>query len=117
MSGPANLAGTLPDGEANGLAAIARELVENPKRYHVVVAIIDTKSVKTNVDNGARVATVRVRRIEVIIDGEDREHMRRLLMREYERRTGQLVLPFELEADIIRAFDTDPTEDNQGDTP
>ena len=107
MSGPANLAAALPAGEANGLAVIADQLVAHPSLPHVVVAIVDTKSVRTNVDDGTQVATVRVRRIEVIADPADREHLRRLLMREFERRTGQAVLPFDLEVEVRRAFDTD----------
>lgn len=117
MSGPANLAATLPAGDANGLAAIAGELVTHPARAHVIVAIVDTKTVKTNVDDGTRVATVRVRRIEVIGDPDDREHLRRLLMREYERRTGQPMLPFDLEVEVRRAFDATDTHDNREDTP
>jgi hypothetical protein len=114
VSGPANLSGTLPAGEANGLGAIAADLVDHPTVPRVVVAILDTKSVRTNVDDGTRVATVRVRRIEVIADPADRENLRRLLMREFERRTGQAVLPFDLEVEVRRAFDTDQ---QHGDTP
>lgn len=115
MSGrPANLAGTLPAGDANGLAAIADQLVEHPALPRVVVAIVDVKSVRTDVDDGTRAATVRVRRVEVITDTADQEQLRRLLMREFERRTGQAVLPFELESDVRRAFDH---TDQPGDTP
>lgn len=116
MSGPANLSGALPAGEANGLAAIARDLVEHPTAAHVIVAIIDTKSIRTLVDDGTRVATVRVRRIEAISDPGDRDQLRRLLMREYERRTGQVTLPFDLEVEVRRAFDHTDT-DNREDTP
>jgi hypothetical protein len=59
----ANLNGALPSGEANGLAAIARELVDNPNKVR----------------------------------------------REWERRTGKTVLPFELEEDMRAAFGDDPT--------
>lgn len=113
MSGQTHMSGALPAGDANGLAAIARDLVESPARPHVVVAIVDAKTVRTNVDDGARLATVRVRRIEAISDPTDREHLRRLLMREFERRTGQAVLPFDLEVEVRRAFD----DHERGDTP
>lgn len=105
MSGPANLSGALPAGEANGLAAIARELVEHPTRRHVIVAVIDTVKVTTRVDDATRQATVRVRRVEVIRDRDDREHLQRLLQREFERRTGQTVLPLDLETEVRQAFD------------
>lgn len=106
-----NMAGMLPEGDANGLAPIALELVEHPRRRHVVVAIVDTKSIKTNVDDGSRTATVRIRRIEAITDPGDRAHMQRLLMREFERRTGETVLPFDLENDVRAAFEDDQTGD------
>lgn len=107
------MAGMLPEGDANGLAAIGLELVEHPRRRHVVIAIVDTKTIKTNVDTGARTATVRIRRIEAITDPGDRGHLQRLLMREFERRTGQTVLPFDLESEVRAAFGDDQT----GDTP
>ena len=105
MSGPANLSGALPAGESNGLAAIARDLVEHPTRRHVVVAVVDTVKVTTKVDDGTRQATVRVRRIEVMRDPDDREHLVRLLQREFERRTGQTVLPLDLETELRQALD------------
>jgi hypothetical protein len=111
---PASLAASLPAGEANGLAAIADQLVEHPAVPRVVVAIVDVRSVRTDVDDGTRSATVRVRRVEVITNTDDQDQLRRLLMREFERRTGQAVLPFELEADVRRAFDH---TDDHGDTP
>ena len=106
MAGPASLAGNLPDGPANGLAVIAGELVEHPTRVHVVVALIDTCKVTTRVDSGNQVATVRVRRLEVITDPADAAQLRHLLEREFERRTGQCVLPFDLEQDVRAAFET-----------
>src|SRR4051794_17206495 len=111
MAAVANLSGRLPEGEGNGLAAVVRQLIEEPSRVHVVLALIDTASITTKVDSGERVPTVRVRRIEVIVDPDDREHMRRLIMREYERRTGKAVLPFNLEADLEAAFGDTPTDD------
>jgi len=106
----ANMAGTLPAGEANGLAAIARELVEEPNRVHVVIALVDCSKITTKTDSGDVIPTARIRRIEAIKDLEDGRRMRMLLRREYERRTGKTVLPFELEEDMRKAFGDDPAE-------
>lgn len=100
----AKLAGRLPEGDRNGLAAIAAELVDNPEKVHVAIVLLDTKSVTTDVDSGDVIPTARLRRIEVIKDPQDGMHMRRLLQREWERRTGKTVLPFELEEEMRNAF-------------
>lgn len=98
------LAGALPEGEGNGLAAIARELVENPERVHVVIALVDCSKITTKTDSGDVLPTARIRRIEAITDPEDGHRMRLLLRREYERRTGKAVLPFDFERDMQAAF-------------
>lgn len=103
----AKLAGKLPEGDRNGLAAIAGELVENPEKVHVAIVLLDTKSVTTDVDSGDVIPTARLRRIEVIKDPKDGHAMRRLLQREWERRTGKTVLPFELEEEMRLAFGDD----------
>jgi hypothetical protein len=100
----ANLAGSLPAGDANGLAAIARELLENPEKVHVVVALVDCSKITTKVDSGDVIPTVRVRRIEVVSDPEDGRRMRQIVRREWERRTGKTVLPFEMEEEMRQAF-------------
>jgi hypothetical protein len=105
----ANLAGNLPAGENNGLAAIARELVENPNKVHVVIALVDCVKITTKTDSGDVIPTARIRRIEAITDPSDGNRMRMLLRREFERRTGKTVLPFELEEDMRKAFGEDET--------
>lgn len=100
----ANLAGKLPEGDRNGLAAIAGELVDNPEKVHVAIVLLDCMKVTTNVDSGDVVPTARLRRIEIIKDPADGHTMRRLLQREWERRTGKTVLPFELEEEMRTAF-------------
>jgi hypothetical protein len=106
----ANLAGKLPEGDRNGLGAIASELVDNPEKVHVVIALVDCSKVTTNVDTGDVVPTARIRRIEAIKGGEDGRRMRMLLRREWERRTGKTVLPFEMEEEMRRAFGEDAPE-------
>lgn len=37
------LASSLPGGDANGLVAIARQLIDTPHEVHVVVGLVDCK--------------------------------------------------------------------------
>lgn len=104
MTASAFLSGRLPSGEANGLAAIVRALVDDPGAVHVLVVLADCVKVTQLVESGATVPTVRIRRVEAISDPDDMAALRRLLMREYERRTGQPTLPLELENDVEAAF-------------
>jgi hypothetical protein len=103
----ANLNGALPSGEANGLAAIARELVETPTR--------STSSSPWSTARRSRptAATSSPPPVSAASKpsrtGEDGRRMRVLLRREWERRTGKTVLPFELEEDMRAAFGDDPT--------
>jgi hypothetical protein len=97
------LGGALPKGEGNGLGPIVQQLVSTPHQVHVVVALIDCKSTKVDHDTGDLEPTARVRRIEAILPG-DLTVARQLLDRAYEKRCGQSVLPYELEADLRAAF-------------
>lgn len=98
------LSGNLPKGDANGLIRLAARLVHHPEDVHVVIALIKTKKLTTDVEEGDVVPHAVIRRIEVVPD-EDKHDVRRLLERAFERRTGETMLPFELEKDIAAAFD------------
>jgi hypothetical protein len=98
----------LPKGEENGLAPLAGELVaegahRRPKRYRAVLGIIDTKRVGIDSDTGDEVATVRFRRVEVVL-GSDLPEAEKLIRRALEFRTGQATLPLELEDELEQAF-------------
>jgi hypothetical protein len=110
----ASLSGRLPTGEANGLGPIVAQLVDDPGAVHVLVALVDAVKVTQLVESGDVVPTLRIRRIEAITDPADRKSMQRLLMREYERRTGQPVLPLALEEDVTAAFAGTPDADDAG---
>lgn len=97
------LASSLPGGDANGLTAIARELIDSPHEVHVVVAIVDCKRTTTDNDSGEVIPTARIRRIEVI-DKDDRDLAAKMMRRALEGRTGKTVLPFDLEEDLRAAF-------------
>ena len=97
------LASGLPKGEANGLDALARKLIDCPEDVHVVVMLIDCKKITTDIDDGAIEPTARIRRIEVVRP-EDHEVAEKMLRRALEQRTGKTVLPFDLEEDLRAAF-------------
>ena len=98
------IASALPGGDANGLTAIARELIDTPHEVHVVVALVDCKRTTVDNDSGEVVPTARIRRVEVIGDAEDKALANKMLRRSLERRTGKTVLPFDLEEDLRAAF-------------
>jgi len=104
MSTIAYLSGRLPDGEANGLTSAVADMTNDPADVRAMVVLFDCPKVTVLTADGTRIPTLRIRRCEVISDPTDRQSLRRLLMREYERRTGQLVLPLELEHDVEAAF-------------
>jgi hypothetical protein len=97
------LGASLPKGEGNGLNSIARQLVDEPQTIHVVVALVDCKKTTVDNDTGEIVPTARIRRIEVISQG-DKELAAHMLRRALEKRTGKTVLPFDLEEDVRTAF-------------
>ena len=97
------LASALPKGDGNGLEAIARQLIDTPQEIHVVVALVDCKKLTVDNDTGDVEATARIRRIEAITD-DDKVIIGRMLRRALERRTGKIVLPFDLEEDLRAAF-------------
>lgn len=99
----AKIGGTLPSGDANGLGPIVGELVQHPHRFHVLLTIVDCKKVTTDHDSGAVIPTARIRRVEVVLP-EDLAQAEQLLRRSMERRTGQTVLPMDLEDEITAAF-------------
>jgi len=65
------LASSLPDGEANGLESIAGDLIRRPSSMRLVVALVDTKTLTTDMDTGAVVPTARVCRVEPITRSDD----------------------------------------------
>ncbi|HEY2088540.1 MAG TPA: hypothetical protein VGH54_21295 [Mycobacterium sp.] len=97
------LRAALPKGDGNGLTVISRPLTARPDQVHVVIALVKTEKLTTNVADGQVEATLAIRGLEVVTD-EDQAAAFRLLERSLERRTGQTMLPLELEDDIRAAF-------------
>lgn len=106
MSSPVKLAGALPAGDANGLAAIAAEVADDPRGLRAVIAIVDCKELRTSVDAGDVVPILRIRRIEALA-AEDLKAGRRLYRRAHDRRTGRQALPLELEEELDEVFGTE----------
>lgn len=87
------LSSSLPkDYSDDGLGSINRELVQKPTDTHVVVALIDCKSITTDVDSGLDIATARILHIEPLREHEG-DQAREMLLNAQERRTGQKTLP------------------------
>lgn len=95
----------LPAGDANGLTSLSNKLIRNPKGTHIIVGVIDVKSITTDIDSGDQVATVRFRRVEAIHE-EDADHALRMLARGVERRTGATMLPIEIEDELQALTDS-----------
>ena len=107
-----SMSGALPAGDGNGLSAIMSDLVRDPQKMHVTIALVDCRKVVTDADSGDSVPTVRIRRIEVITSEDDLRVAERLMRRALEQRTGQETLPYDLEEEMSSVFaDLQLTED------
>ncbi len=97
------LVSKLPAGDGNGLDSIVSDLIKDPKKYRVVLAILDSKHTMTDNDTGDVTPKARIRRIEVVLD-EDLSVAENLIRRSLDKRSGGTVLPFDLEEDLRSAF-------------
>lgn len=101
---------TLP--KDNGLDPLNGLACHDPQRKFLVVAVIETDKITTDVDTGLQEATVRLRTIEPIVT-DDAGRAEQLLRRAREKRTGQEELPIELEdelAEILQHVDLETGE-------
>ncbi|MCL2582949.1 MAG: hypothetical protein FWE35_10875 [Streptosporangiales bacterium] len=104
----------LPKGEDNGLALIAGELAAEatgmrPARLWAVLGIVDCRRVSVDADTGEEMATVRFRRVELLLP-DDLPTAEKLIRRALEHRSGATTLPLEMEDEIRQAF-ADMTDD------
>jgi len=106
-----NVSGKMPSGDGNGLVAVLSELVREDKAQFVTIALVDCKTVKLDKDTGEKIPTVRIRRIEVVLDAGDMKVARRLMERALSARTGQETLPYDLASEIDMAFGSDDVAD------
>lgn len=60
------LSAALPNLDRNGLARIASELVKDPRRMRLIVAVADVARIIDDLDSGTDTAVVRLLRIELV---------------------------------------------------
>ena len=106
---------SLPSGDGDGLTYHAPAFCNDPGTLRLVLALVDTKQILLDVSDGEQTAIVRIRRIEVVADEEDRREVQRIMLRANERRKGGTVLPLDMEDEIESAFasfaeEVDPDE-------
>ena len=92
------LSSSLPkEYDDEGLSSINGQLVTDPQDIHVVIALINCKSVTTDCDTGFDIATARILHIEPIGDQEAAFTAREMLANAQEARTGKKPLPLTAE--------------------
>lgn len=106
MSSPVKLAGALPAGDANGLAAHTAEFVDAPDEIRVLIMLVSTKELKTSIVTGEVTPTLCVRRAEVVPD-DDLAQAKKFFRRAHEHRTGRVALPIDVEDELNEAFKTE----------
>jgi hypothetical protein len=109
----------LPKGEANGLAAIADELIKDPLRKRAALIIYDLRRGTDDYDQHDVVATVRIRRVEPLMPADLKNAELMIRRAASARITGGEQLAFEFEQAIEEAFEamTDPTSPADPDEP
>lgn len=95
------LASALPDG--HGLEAVRRQLLEDPHRKHVAIAVLDCAKVTTDYEKGSKEPTAAIRTVEVV-HPDDLDLTRKILTRGRDKRLGATVLPLDVEDEIGAAF-------------
>lgn len=101
----------LPAGDGDGLAPITGRLLSQPDTMHVVIGICDCRKTVTDHDRHEAVPVVRIRRIEVIRRADDLPVAEKLMRRALEARSGQTVLPLDIEDELSQAFAAVEDED------
>ncbi len=115
---------SLPAGDGDGLTYHAKLFVAEPHTQRLMLALVNTRQIVTDADDGEQTAVLRLRRVECILDPDDARELMRIMMRANERRKGGTVLPMQTE-DIEAIFaewsadegdtvvDTEKLEDDQ----
>lgn len=105
------LGGGLPKGQANGIADLDAQLVSDPARPHVIIAVVDVAKITEDVDTGEREPTLRIRRLERVLPG-DAAAAEQLMRHAVDRRLGAEQLPIDLEDEITAIFKEASIDDN-----
>jgi hypothetical protein len=84
------LSPTLPkDIDDDGLASINGKLINTPYEQHIVIAIVDCKTITTDIDSGFREATARVVACEPIRDEAVADRVREIFDAARQRRLNR----------------------------
>lgn len=97
------LKSALPKGDANGASVIAADLIADPHRFKVLIAIVDCSGVSVNFDTGESIPNARIRRVEAVLPA-DLKFTEQIMRRALEKRTGRVVLPLDMEDEVRLAF-------------
>lgn len=97
------LSPSLPEGDRNGLGAISAALCDAPHSPHVILAVVDCKSVTTDMDTGEIRPTARILRVEAV-SVDDHAQAEQLMRRSLERRHGAAMLPYDTEKELTDLF-------------
>lgn len=93
----------LPKGDHNGLSAVADQLVKDPLRLRAALVVFDLKRGTEDYDARDTVATVRIRRVELVLPG-DMDAVQKMIRRALEFRSGLDVLPIDAEDELEEVF-------------
>lgn len=95
------LSGSLPADDRNGISAISAAMVDDPEGVHIIIALVDCTKITTKIESGDVVPTARIRAVEAFAGHTaDAKEVRRLWRRAFERRTGKVELPLEVEREL-----------------
>lgn len=99
----------IPKGDGWGVESAVAEIVDKvlaggKSPLIPCIAIIDVKAVAIDPESGNKTATVRVRRLEALTTAATIRDAQRMLMREWELRKGDAILPFDDKQIIDQAF-------------
>jgi len=107
------IGGNLPRGDANGAAAIATQMITDPMRKRVLLVVLDCPTTKRDNVSGEHTAVARICRIEAVLP-RDLAAAEQMMRRTLELRSGQTVLPLELEQEVAEAFSDVDLDDPEG---
>lgn len=93
MAQPVTFSGKMPSEDTNGLMPAAGDLLSDPTRQRLVIAIVDVATTSIKHDKGIQVPQLRVRHIELVSD-KNAKTAANLLAKELAARTGAQQLPF-----------------------
>lgn len=96
----------LSKSQGDGLAAVARLALRNPRRRQMAIVICDCSKITVDTETRAKEATIRVLRLEPVAP-EDVREVEKLYVRAIEAREGRQMLPFDLQVKLEEAFGKD----------